>query len=36
MFWATFCPSSGDIYSIWYPVVVVARETVSGSVAQYI
>jgi len=22
-----------DIYSIWYPVVVVGRETVSGSVA---
>ena len=35
MFRAIFCPSSGawdwDFYSIWYPAVVVARETVSGS-----
>jgi len=38
MFQAIFCPSSGawdwDIYSIWYPVVVVGRESVSGSVAH--
>jgi hypothetical protein len=38
MFRAIFCPSSGawewDFYSIWYPVVVVGREWVSGSVAR--
>jgi len=37
MFRAVFCPSSGawdwDFYSIWYPVVVVGRATVSGSVS---
>jgi len=37
MFRAIFCQSSGawdwDFYSIWYPVVVVGRETVNGSVA---
>jgi len=40
MFRAIFCPSSGawdwDIYSICYPLVVVGRETVRGSVALYV
>ena len=38
MFRAIFCPSSGawdwDFYSIRYPVVVVGRESVSGSVPR--
>jgi len=37
MFRANFCPSSEawdwDFYSIWYPVVEVGRESVSGSMA---